>query len=505
MYNIKRNSNSWLLAALVASALSATPTIAPAETLVSGNIAGVWPPGGNPYIVTADATVPSGQTLTIQPGVIVWIGLGVSITVNGVIQAVGNPTTRITFQAPVTSQFWNAIVVNGTADVNRFKYCDFQNADTALVFNYNSMNEVMFSSFRNVTNGISMGVGAGNYVQTTKIMNCVFSNCVSQAVFGQAIGDSGGSYDVGWTQNGTLIPVIKNCYFNAVGGGCRFIIYGHYYWNVWSGAYIGYGYGYPQIMGNAFFNVTNAAISMEVGSYAGGSPGTLINNTMVNCAVGVSATDPWDAKVQSCIFVGCTNAVQAAGVLSRTVGYNDFFGNMTNFTGYNANYGNWIIPNRNGTLSDILYNFSQNPQFFATNDFRLQANSPCIDAGTPDWAYSDMCFTNSLSQGNSYPDLGAYGGPDAANWLNTVPKLPVHAFMTQTNDAIWVNWGALPRSSYQVQCLTNLSNPGTNVWTDLAGGLVLATDKPTFLQVGTSTATNGMFFRVQSLGRNEGD
>jgi hypothetical protein len=39
-----------------------------------------------------------------------------------------------------------------------------------------------------------------------------------------------------------------------------------------------------------------------------------------------------------------------------------------------------------------------------------------------------MCFTNSLSQGTSYPDLGAYGGPDAANWLDTVLKLCVQAF-----------------------------------------------------------------------------
>ena len=151
------------------------------------------------------------------------------------------------------------------------------------------------------------------------------------------------------------------------------------------------------------------------------------------------------------------------------------------------------------------FNIFQDPKFVSASDFHLQSDSTCIDAGTPDWAYSDMCFTNSISQGNSYPDLGAYGGPDAANWLDTVPKMPVHAFITQTNDAIWINWGALPRSSYQVQCLTNLSTPGTNAWTDLAGGLMLATGKPAFLRVGTSTATNGMLFRVQSLGRNEGD
>ena len=116
-----------------------------------------------------------------------------------------------------------------------------------------------------------------------------------------------------------------------------------------------------------------------------------------------------------------------------------------------------------------------------------------------------MCFTNSLSQGTSYPDLGAYGGPDAANWLDTVPKLCVQAFMTKTSGTTWLNWGALPRSSYQVQYLAGLSTLRTNAWTNFTGGLVLATDKTTSLQVATGTATNKMFFRVQSLGRAVGN
>ena len=58
-----------------------------AQTILSGNISGTWSPSGNPYVISANATVQSGQTLTIQPGVIVWIGQGISITVNGGIQA----------------------------------------------------------------------------------------------------------------------------------------------------------------------------------------------------------------------------------------------------------------------------------------------------------------------------------------------------------------------------------------------------------------------------------
>jgi hypothetical protein len=211
------------------------------------------------------------------------------------------------------------------------------------------------------------------------------------------------------------------------------------------------------------------------------------------------AQDPWDTRVQDNIFVGCTNAVTANGSLSRNVSYNDFYGNATNFTGYSGNYGNWIIPNRNGTLSDIFSNIGENPLFLATNDFHIATNSPCVDAGTPDWVYSDMCFPPS--QGTGYPDLGAYGGPDACNWLDVVPELPVTASASQANGSGTLSWDAVPRSTYRLQYCTNLVSAGTNIWLDFVD--VLATDKPTSF-VGAFDRPEA-FFRIQSLGRTPGN
>src|SRR5215472_13640030 len=81
-----------------------------AQTMVSGNICGTWSPSGNPYILTDNAYVPAGCTLTIQPGVVVDIGSGLTITNNGSIQAAGAPSAHIEFQAPVSSQYWNSII-----------------------------------------------------------------------------------------------------------------------------------------------------------------------------------------------------------------------------------------------------------------------------------------------------------------------------------------------------------------------------------------------------------
>src|SRR2546423_11608284 len=84
-----------------------------AQTSVCGPISSAtWAPAGNPYIIACDTTVPYGQTLTIRPGVVVWLGSNVTLTVNGSIQAVGmpgtNPNSRIIFQSPPGSQYyWN--------------------------------------------------------------------------------------------------------------------------------------------------------------------------------------------------------------------------------------------------------------------------------------------------------------------------------------------------------------------------------------------------------------
>lgn len=451
-------------------------SVASAQTFVCGNISGTWSPSGNPYIATCDCTVPAGQTLTIQPGVLVEIGSGLSIINNGLIQAVGNPTQRITFQAPVSSQYWNTILNNYSGGTNLFTYCDFQNATTAL----------------------SMSVIGGNSTMVTEILNCTFSNCVLQGVYGSAQGYA----DLFSSANATLTPTIKDCTFSTSSNGCVLLIYGG---AVPTQGTYGYGYAYPTICANIFQNLTGSAFLMTLGNYAGAGGTTFLNNTIVDCRAGVNAIDPWDALIQDNIFFGCTNAVMDSGSLSRQVSYNDFYGNATNFTGYNTNiYGKIIWNNRNGTPADVLYNIYSNPLFVATNDFHLTTSSPCVNAGTPNTAFANMCFPPSIA--TNFPDLGAYGGPDACNWLTNVPELPAQLSLTKSNSFIWLNWGAIPRSTYLVQYVaTNLiAAPGTNKW--LTNTTVIPANKPVSIAVSPYPTTNNkVFYRVRSLGRTPGN
>ena len=320
----------------------------------------------------------------------------------------------------------------------------------------------------------------------TEILNCTFSNCVSQAIYVLSGGE---------TQN----PVIKNNLFNNTSNGCVMLTQ-WYYMNE-------PGHANPIVIGNIFQNLTGTAFYMEInpGLGSGSSTGTFVNNTVVNCWGGVNATDPWDALVQDNIFIGCTNAVTVSGSLSRQVNYNDFYGNATNFTGYPTNaYGPIIWTNRNGTPADVLYNIYSNPLFVAMNDFHLTTSSPCVNAGTPNTAYANMYFPPSIA--TNFPDLGAYGGPDACNWLTNVPELAVQLSLTQSNSFLWLNWGAIPRSTYLVQyCATNLNaTSGTNKW--LTNTTLIPANKPVSIPVSPYPTTNSKaFYRVRSLGRTPGN
>lgn len=486
----KLNSCIYGLAAI----LALLPCLCEAQTLLSGNISGTWSPSGNPYVITDNATVPSGQSLTIQPGVIVWIGSGRSIYVNGAIQAVGTSALHITFQPPINSQFWNSFSVTNSG-INIFSYCDFVNAtnalafsgtssnqvnyciftnviNTALAFNNQTGNEVQFSTFQDVSNGIAMAVFGGyNPTLIVNIMNCSFSNCWGQAVSGWFYGTAI-----------TIISEIENCSFNAVGGGFSLYLINY------SGGY----YGNVQLMDNLFNNVTNTAISLtQNGSWPISFPlATVVNNIIVNASNGVAFQDPWDAKVQDNIFVGCTNAASVTGSLSRSVSYNDFFGNKTNFVGYPSTYGTIIIANRNGTPCDLLYNIFQDPKFVSTSDFSLQTNSPCIDAGTPDVTYMDFSFPPS--QGTGLPDLGIYGGPIAANWLPVIPSTPAPITLSTSRALKLTCNNVAAAGSYQIQSSSNLTS-----WANY-GSQFYMTGTSNLVQYVDAT-NNAGFFRLKSL------
>lgn len=76
------------------AALAASP-----QTQVCGQITSDtnWTLANSPYEMTCNVGIPTGVTLTIQPGVVVYAGYGAALQVQGKLLANGTATAPITF------------------------------------------------------------------------------------------------------------------------------------------------------------------------------------------------------------------------------------------------------------------------------------------------------------------------------------------------------------------------------------------------------------------------
>lgn len=130
-------------------------------------------------------------------------------------------------------------------------------------------------------------------------------------------------------------------------------------------------------------------------SCGGGTDGSVIENNVIAedaAGDGIEYTGSGNCAVTTrgnIIYGNGSSAITGTSSISgETVEYNDSYGNGTNYT--------------SGTG-----NLNADPIFTDATDYRIDAASPCVNAGNPSASYNDADGTRN--------DMGAYGGKHG-NW-----------------------------------------------------------------------------------------
>lgn len=141
---------------------------------ISGTVSGVWSPENNPHNLIGDATIPVGQVLQIQPGVIVRAMGNYRITAAGSILAIGTESDSIRFVNGQTnpSAPWKGIRLENTQVQSAFSHCYVENGEHG-INSINSPVEVQHSRFFRNLKGLHVyGIGAANPA-TVIITHCI--------------------------------------------------------------------------------------------------------------------------------------------------------------------------------------------------------------------------------------------------------------------------------------------------------------------------------------------
>jgi parallel beta-helix repeat protein len=129
-------------------------------TYISGDVydgsGGPLTPSGSPYIVVDDLTVPIGQVLTIQPGVVMKFDYYYYFYIDGTLSALGSDASPIIFAsnetAPTFSD-WGGIIVDTTGHVE-MSYCNVSHSFYGISFpssrSGNVTNSTIFSNYNGI-------------------------------------------------------------------------------------------------------------------------------------------------------------------------------------------------------------------------------------------------------------------------------------------------------------------------------------------------------------------
>jgi hypothetical protein len=349
-----------------------------ASFIPGGNVCGTWKVGNSPYYIEGNLTIPSGQTLTIEPGVKVAVRGAFNFDVQGNIIAKGTAENMITFTSSNPNLWWDGFDYNQTPVINDasvFSNCIFQHSraqggyfkNSGAVFNIMDYDKLQItnSTFRNNKADIKFNnypsCGGAIFLWNSGILlqNCTFYN--NQA------NDYGGAMMIYYNSK----PVISNCLF---------------YEN--SAKYGGAMAFYRESKGI----VINNTIAENTADFGGAlfffyqSNPEIINSVLWGNKAGISGQQVYSSILKSNpSFYYCDIQKGAAGFEGSVIN-GGYFGNIEKY-----------------------------PEFRKEPAFAIFAESPCYNTGTPDtstWYYQhylpETCICGQSRICGCRIDIGAY-------------------------------------------------------------------------------------------------
>ncbi len=375
------SGDKFLMAVYKQSSQCILPEIISANTTLSKDC--------SPYLAQGDITILKDATLTIDPGVEIWMPEGACIYVNGVMNAMGTADGEITFKYnPMMAQgYWGAILFKNTPQKSNLNYVTIEDASagpdpvldiaaiSAFYADLNLDNLIIDNVQANPITARYSDVALTN----SRLHSIITGDCINikygkgrveNCIFNGSDEPDADAIDFDEVQNG----IIKNCEISAFrGSNSDAVDLGEQAYNI-------------SIDSIIVHNVFDKGVSVGQQSTA-----TVQNSVFINCGIGVALKDSSDGVINRCVFYGVVDAIAC---YEKNVG--DAGGNaiVTNCILSNSPDNAFFVDNKSTLQSkycltdcpaDVKYanNLSGNPQFTDPTffDFSLMAASPAIDAG----------------------------------------------------------------------------------------------------------------------------
>lgn len=408
-----------------------TPVLPAGTLILDYEVSGTWDIEGSPYIVMGYLIIPDGQTLTIEPGVVVKFNSTERFDIQGCLHAEGTDEQPILFTAFDNDVKWGGMVWDQTLVTNPtsvLKHCIFEYSYAyGTDPGYNCGGAIRINSVENI--GISHCIFrynradkfTGNNPAGGAIALFESSIHISHSIFHDNSSSWGGAIIIGSNSE----PVMDNCLFNDnvstyVGGG--------------GGAGLSWEDSSPHFV-NCTFADNHAADDGGAYELEFGGMTTFTN----------------------CIFWGNTADIGASqiSILDPDISYlNIYYSNVEEGS-------NGIQP---GFQGEYLFNLEVDPEFMGTGEYPYAldlVSSPCIDEGTIDplylpsgWICPAFCLCGNPRVSGPGIDMGCYEALQTSTGeIGSVNVFPFNVYPNPINDQTTIEIYLEKKGSVQLSLL----------------------------------------------------